>query len=86
MVDESVLFENLTQQVKRVGVLPVNTPPEQRTNMVYKGTRVINGEGVIIVTATGLSTLLGKRLITSYLKNMKRNIIKKYVLGFKGKH
>ena len=38
------------------------------------------------VTSTGLSTLLGKRLITSYLKNMKRNIIKKYVLGFKGEH
>lgn len=38
----------------------VNLPPMEQKNMVFKGTHIMSGNGVAVVTATGINTVIGK--------------------------
>ncbi len=52
---ESVPVENKTDLVPQE-----NVPISERYNMVFSGTAVFNGRGLMVVTATGMNTEFGK--------------------------
>ena len=41
-------------------VLPADTPPAERRNLIFAGTTVVRGRGTAVVTATGMATELGR--------------------------
>lgn len=59
-VDEGILTGESMSVRKRNTVLPQKTQLADRTNMLYKGTTIVNGTGQALVVATGLGTELGK--------------------------
>lgn len=59
-VNESSLTGETSHIEKREGVLAGETPLADRTNMVYSGSLVVYGRAVVVVTATGMQTELGK--------------------------
>lgn len=59
-INESPLTGESLPVDKVCAPLPELTPLADRTNMVYKGTSVIKGNGYFLVTATGVHTELGK--------------------------
>ena len=58
-VQEAALTGESVAVGKDQAPLPAATPPADRTNMVFKGTAVVEGRGVAVVTATGMATELG---------------------------
>lgn len=58
--DESALTGESLPVDKRPGELPEDTPLAERTNMVYKGTYIRNGNARVLCTATGMGTELGQ--------------------------
>ena len=68
-VVEAILTGESSASIKITDPLPTGTPLADRENMVYKGTRVIQGKGEMVVTATGLETEIGA--IASTLKKTK---------------
>ncbi|HUH45657.1 MAG TPA: HAD-IC family P-type ATPase, partial [Arenibacter sp.] len=58
-VKESALTGESVPILKKIEVLPPNTPLTSQINMVFKGTTVVTGFGKAIVTATGKHTQLG---------------------------
>jgi len=59
-VDESMLTGESESIKKNAKTLPSGTPLGDRINMIHRGTVVTNGRGQAIVTATGMSTEIGK--------------------------
>lgn len=59
-VNESSLTGETSNVEKQDGVLAEETPLADRTNMVYSGSLVVYGRAVVLVTATGMNTELGK--------------------------
>ncbi|NER16795.1 cation-translocating P-type ATPase [Spongiivirga citrea] len=59
-IKEASLTGESTAVEKDVKPLPQNIPLAERSNMVFKGTSVIQGSAKAIVTNTGLDTQLGK--------------------------
>jgi Ca2+-transporting ATPase len=57
--DEAALTGESLPIDKSAVELPENTPLAERTNMVYKGTIVRNGNAQVLVTATGMKSELG---------------------------
>jgi P-type Ca2+ transporter type 2C len=45
---------------KDVAALPADAPLAERCNMVFKGTAVVQGTGLALVTATGMGTEMGR--------------------------
>lgn len=58
-VKESALTGESVPIAKQIQVLPENTPIGDRTNMIYRGTMVVAGRGMAMVTSTGKDTQLG---------------------------
>ncbi len=67
-VDESSLTGESTPVEKNILVLKKKLPLSSQTNMVFAGTKVVNGRGRALVVATGLKTELGK--IASQLQEL----------------
>ncbi|AKG38093.1 hypothetical protein MA03_00625 [Infirmifilum uzonense] len=59
-VDEAILTGESAPVDKETGILEVDTPLAERTNMVFAGTAVVYGKGKGVVVATGTNTELGK--------------------------
>ncbi|MFF3691671.1 cation-translocating P-type ATPase [Streptomyces sp. NPDC002187] len=60
-IDESALTGESVPAAKDVGTLPAGLPaPGDQTNMAFMNTPVTHGSGVLVVTATGAGTELGK--------------------------
>ncbi len=59
-VDESALTGESLNEVKNTDILKENTPLGDRTNLVFAGTSVTTGRAIAVVTATALSTEIGK--------------------------
>ncbi len=59
-VNQAILTGESNPVGKNVEKLPIDTPVPDRKNMVYAGSFVVSGRGVFVVTATGLSTEIGK--------------------------
>lgn len=59
-VDESSLTGESVNAEKEENVLTDETALADRTNMVYSGSLVTYGRGVVLVTATGMQTEIGK--------------------------
>jgi Mg2+-importing ATPase len=57
--DEAVLTGETFPVEKAPGVLPPETPLEQRTNILFMGTHVTSGDGSAVVVATGRATEFG---------------------------
>ncbi|MGN6508979.1 MAG: cation-translocating P-type ATPase [Chitinophaga sp.] len=57
--DESALTGESLPVDKSAGELPEGTDLAERTNMVYKGTFIRNGNAKVLCTATGMKTELG---------------------------
>jgi P-type Ca2+ transporter type 2C len=57
--DESALSGESVPVSKGLEALPKDTPLAERTNMLFKGTALIQGSGKGLVVATGMSTELG---------------------------
>ncbi|MBN1329741.1 MAG: cation-translocating P-type ATPase [Candidatus Heimdallarchaeota archaeon] len=66
-INESILTGESVPLRKKATILPRDTPLADRTNMLFKGTTIVNGTGVGIVVHTGLTTELGK-IATSIIK------------------
>lgn len=71
-VDESALTGESMPVDKHDKMVEKETILAERTNMVYKGTNVTNGNTKAIVTGTGMETELGK--IASMVQSAKRNV------------
>lgn len=59
-VDESMLTGESSPASKNIGVVDADSSIGDRSDMVYSGTIVINGEGRVVVTGTGSGTELGR--------------------------
>ncbi len=59
LVDESLLTGESTHVEKQTDPLKEEAEVFDRSNMVFKGTAVVEGEAYVLVTATGLDTELG---------------------------
>ena len=57
--DESSLTGESDEVDKKAEVLEQDTPLAERTNMVFKGTNIVNGSGKAIVVETGMETEVG---------------------------
>lgn len=68
--NESSLTGESMPVEKKVCNLPVDTPLADRTNMLFKGTFISNGNGKALALATGMQTELGKiaHLVTAAQK------------------
>ncbi|WP_339686595.1 cation-transporting P-type ATPase [uncultured Nonlabens sp.] len=64
--DESALTGESLPVTKRLESLIKNTPLAEQSNMVFKGTAIVNGNAKVLVTGTGMHTELGK--ITSLVE------------------
>ncbi len=58
-VDESSLTGESMPVNKSITALPGETVLAERTNMLYKGTKVLKGSGTAVTTSTGMQTELG---------------------------
>jgi Mg2+-importing ATPase len=58
-LDEAALTGESFPVEKRVGVLPLETPLAQRSNVLHLGTHVVSGTGRAVVVHTGRSTTYG---------------------------
>lgn len=58
--DESALTGESLPVEKSVDPVPEGTPLAERTNMIFKGTHITNGNGTAVVEATGMKTELGR--------------------------
>ena len=58
--DEAALTGESLPISKTADMLPADTPLADRTNMVFKGTTAVSGTARGLVTATGMSTELGR--------------------------
>ena len=58
-IDESALTGESVPVDKQTGPLPAGTVLAERTNMLYKGTKVQRGTAIAVVTSTGMKTELG---------------------------
>ena len=58
--DEAALTGESVPVTKSVDVLSPDTPLADRRNMIFKGTIVVAGAARVVVTATGMSTELGR--------------------------
>jgi Ca2+-transporting ATPase len=70
-IDESPLTGESLPVTKNTGVLEVNTPLAERTNMLYKGTAVLKGNARAVVTGVAAGTELGK--ITSLVESAEQS-------------
>src|SRR3989344_543359 len=59
-INEAALTGESEPVIKQTKPLKKDTVLAERTNMAYRGTIVLNGEGVILVTATGQETEVGR--------------------------
>ncbi|MEU2135017.1 hypothetical protein [Streptomyces sp. NPDC018352] len=60
-IDESALTGESVPSAKNTGILPGPLlAPGDRTNMAFMNTPVTHGSGVLVVTATGAATEVGK--------------------------
>ncbi len=59
-LDESALTGESIPVEKKEGLLEEKTLLAERTNMLFKGTYVVKGNGYIIISATGMNTELGR--------------------------
>lgn len=59
-VDESPLTGESVPAKKRTEPVPSDTPLADRSNMLYKGTTVVEGSCAAVVVATGMHTELGR--------------------------
>ena len=59
-VQEASLTGESDAVLKDAAVLPRDTPLAERANMVFKGTAVVQGTGMALVTASGMATEMGR--------------------------
>lgn len=59
-VNEAALTGESAAEEKVEGILPIDTPLADRTNMVYMSTLVETGHALAVVSATGMDTQIGK--------------------------
>ncbi len=59
-VDESAMTGESVPVDKHPAQLPPDTPLAERVNMVLSGDMVVAGKGVLVVTATGMDTEMGR--------------------------
>jgi Ca2+-transporting ATPase len=60
-VDEAILAGESVPVKKKTDPIPQeNVPISERYNLVFSGTVVVNGRGLMVVTATGMNTEVGK--------------------------
>ncbi len=59
-VQEASLTGESEAVPKEVAALPAEAPMAERSNMVFKGTAVVQGTGLALVTATGMATEMGR--------------------------
>lgn len=67
--DESSLTGESIPTLKNIEILPQNTALGDQSNMVFKGSSVMNGHGKVVITGIGKDTELGK--ITSLVESAK---------------
>lgn len=60
MIDEAILTGESAPVTKTVDPLSSELPTGDQTNMVFKGTYVVSGSGMAVVTATGVHTQVGQ--------------------------
>lgn len=59
--DESALTgESLPVEKTATAVLPEQTPVAERSNMLYAGSFIVSGSGLLVITAVGLNTEFGR--------------------------
>ena len=58
-VNEAALTGESFPAEKEVGIMPINTDLNKRTNCVFQGTNVINGSAKVVVVALGNQTVFG---------------------------
>ncbi len=60
LVDESPLTGESLPVEKSAGVVPLQTSPSERSNMLWCGTHVVSGTGSAVIVATGADTDFGR--------------------------
>ena len=70
-IDEAVLTGESEPQQKNQNDIENETPLGDRSNMVYRGTTVVNGSATILITATAIETELGR--IASLISGTKQD-------------
>lgn len=83
-IDESVLTGESLPVTKGDNELAENTPLSERSNMVFGGTYVAEGQGMMLVTATGLQTEFGQIAAAVLSTSSERTPLQKAVstMGF----
>lgn len=81
-ISEAALTGEWVPARKNIDPLPEDTPLADRSNMVFMGTMVEEGDGMAVITETGMQTEIGKIAKFVQVSKKEKSPLQKKLIGF----